>query len=32
MALASGISEEEYARQLDRMEKMKAAGVIQDGR
>jgi hypothetical protein len=32
IARSSGISEEEYSRQLDRMEKMKAAGVIQDGR
>jgi hypothetical protein len=31
-ARASGISEEEYARQLEKMNQMKAAGMLQDGR
>jgi hypothetical protein len=31
MARASGISEQEYATQLEKMERMKAAGAIQDG-
>ena len=32
IARAAGISVEEYARQKEKMEKLKAAGVIQDGR
>jgi hypothetical protein len=32
MAKYSGISEEEYARQLEKMEKMRAVGQLQEGR